>query len=532
MPSIIDMEPVSRRGIQPRTVGNTEFTEESSTMSKRRITLTALLAAPLLAFIGALSILASPALQAQTAPASTSGCLTGPSKSVDPSVVQQGDTARVTMILTHTCPAERKPVDLVFVVDVSNSMTRGGPAKANDPDPGNGAVPDPGTPKAPEPPKDPLAGPGSAWSSFQLFSPDQNQPPIDPPSDPGNSLVPPPSRPGAEPSGCVPNDAANQPGPPSNSGGTPTAPGPQPPPPPGPGLSTPPSNNPGDPGTGPGVGVGKGDSDEAAGSEDLLRDAQRWLRDVMDEPVIKDDLEKGLLRLGLVSFNERGRRLLSLSDDGKRTISRLGLLRGGGLTRVDLGMRSAEQVFRLEQRGQLKRDDSRVKLVVLISDGQFCTRDIARARAIDKDIIVIAVAAGRGANERKLRDIASEREYLLQLRDLDIKELISLYSNPKLKDPIRQLIPVAMKNLTIRDELGDGMELVPGSVNPAPAVINGQTIEWTLPDPTSPFTIEYEVKPLEAGIHDVSKAARAEWTDTSGKAGSADYPAVSIELIP
>lgn len=502
-------------------------------MFKRRITLAALLAAPLLAFIGALSILASPALQAQTAPASTSGCLTGPSKSVDPSVVQQGDTARVTMILTHTCPAERKPVDLVFVVDVSNSMTRGGPAKANDPGSGNGSEPDPGTPKAPEPPKDPLAGPGTAWSSFQLFSPDQNQPPAEPPDDPGAGLVPAPSRPGSEPSGCVANDAASQPGPPSNLGGTPTAPGPQPPPPPGLAPTQPAGNEPGPPGSGtdPGAGIGK-DSAEAAGSEDLIRDTQRWLRDVMDEPVIAKDLEAGLLRLGLVSFNERGRRLLSLSDDGKRTISRLGLLRGGGLTRVDLGMRSAEQVFRLEQRGQLKRDDSRVKLVVLISDGQFCTRDIARARAIDKDIIVIAVAAGRGANERKLRDIASEREYLLQLRDLDIKELIKLYSDPKLKDPIRQLIPVAMKSLTIRDELGDNMELVPGSVNPAPAVINGQTIEWTLPDPSSPFTIEYEVKPLETGIHDVSKAARAEWTDTQGKAGSADYPAVSIELVP
>ncbi len=506
-------------------------------MIKRRFSLAALMAAPILAFAGALSLLALPAVQAQQQGTATpSRCMTGLHKSVDPGSVQSGDTARVTMIMTHTCPAERKPVDLVFLVDVSTSMTRGQPGRGDDgggEDPGDPGIKTP-APPAPDPPKpDPFAGQLSmAWDHLVGIAPDQDEPPPSP-GDPGNDPgITNPRRPGSEPPGCETNDAAGGPGviPPIGIL-TPTPPGPQPPP----GIGDPPPGGPGigDPTPDPGAGDPRNPGNtEVGGSEDLIREAQRWLRRFVDEPEIQADMASGKLRLGLVAFNTRGRRLLSLTDDSRRAVSRLGLLRGTDKTRIDIGLRAAESAFREQARGGLiVRDDDRVKVIALISDGQFCSRDVSRAR-VDREIKVVAIAAGRGADQRKLREVSTEKQNMLILRDHDIKALIGLYSDPRNPDAIRQFDPVDMTQLTVRDTLSDTVELVPGSVNPAPDSINGRTIEWILPDPSSPVTFTFDVRPLRPGLHPVSESSQAEWKDTLGRENTADFPEVELELVP
>ncbi|MCB9175696.1 MAG: VWA domain-containing protein [Caldilineae bacterium] len=485
-----------------------------------------LLAMPILAFAGAVSLLSLPTLHAQQAPASPSTCVTGLSKTVEPGRVQRGDTARVTMIMTHTCPAERKPVDLVFLVDVSNSMTRG----KNSPNTGTDPVnPDPGlaTPEPkPEPPK-PLAFLGWPASGVAVSAPDQGDPVPPDPGDPG--LVPAPGRPGSEPSGCEGNDAVAPPVIPPIGILTPTPPGPQPPP----GIGDPPPGTPdpgiGDPGIGdPGTG---GSSGELAGDDDLIRDTQRWLRRFLDEPTVQQDMANGKLRIGMVAFNARGRRILSLSDDTRRVISRIGLLRGQDKTRIDIGLRSAEGAFREQTRGGIiRRDDDRVKVIVLISDGQFCSRDVSRAK-VDREIKVVAIAAGRGANQRKLREVATEKQNVLILRDTDIKSLINLMSDPRNPDAIRQFIPVEMSSVTVRDSLTDTIELVAGSVNPAPASINGRTIEWVFPKPSSAITLEFDVKPLAPGIRSISDVSFIEWADSLGRVGTAHFPTATLELV-
>ena len=86
---------------------------------KRRL---AVAMAPVALIALAMSALASPALHAQTAPPAlpASTCVAGLNKTVDPGQIEMGDTARVTMVITNTCPDEKRPVDLVFPVSYTH----------------------------------------------------------------------------------------------------------------------------------------------------------------------------------------------------------------------------------------------------------------------------------------------------------------------------------------------------------------------------------------------------------------------------
>lgn len=484
---------------------------------KRALTVAA---APMALIGTALVALTAPTLHAQSGtpavPAST--CVAGLNKSVDPAQIEMGDTARVTMVITHTCPDEKRPVDLVFLVDTSLSMTRGQQkSDAND------ATPDPNSTPSSNIQDPPTPAPiGPLGSGLQ---PDQSiGDPTPDPSSGGNAGG---SKPGAEPSGCESTDAGS---------GGPNIGGPATSTPPGPGApaTATPGSNIGDPGAGGGNGSVKTDPNpELAGTEDLIRDTQKWLRKFVDQPEVKADMANGKMRLGLVAFNERGRRLLSLTDDSRTFVGRLGLLRGDGKTRIDVGLRAGERLFQENVRGQIKRDANRVKVIVVISDGQFCTKDVNRAR-VDKEIRVISVAAGRGANQKKLRQIASDQSFFYLLRDGEIKQILALLSDSKRKasEAIAVFDKVSLTSLTVRDTLSDTMELVPGSVNPAPSSLTGRTMEWVLPNPGAAVTLTYDVRPLQAGQLPVSASSRADWADTQKRAGGGDFPAVVLDVSP
>ncbi len=484
----------------------------------RRFKLLCLGLIPPLFAIAALGLLAASPLRAQTTPVA-SDCLTGLQKSVSPAKVQPGDTARVTMVITHTCPDYKLPVDMVFVVDVSNSMTRGAATKPGDSglDPGAGpTAPAPGP--VPPPPfggLDPLSG---LFGLAAMDTPDQN------PATPGAGTNPSPGGglPGDEPSGCgapVKTD-------PGSGIETPTPIGPSRPVTPTPcsGLGC----GSGGGGLGPGAGgSGSATSDvEDAGTDDLIREARNFIRDFVDQPVIQNDLKNGHLRFGLVAFNDRGRRLVSLSEDGKRITTRLGLLRGEGKTRIDLGLRKAEQTFEDRSTSRANQDKDRVKVIVLISDGNFCSKDM-RVK-IDKDIRVITLAAGRSANLRKMRNMASEGEFALLLRDQ--KEMLNLYTNPKGSKPIPQFRPVTMTELTVREELAANQKLVPGSANPVPSAGSGQKMDWIFPMPSSPITVTYDIQPSESGVLPISVSSQVEWKDSEKRLGRGSFPDTTIEV--
>lgn len=464
----------------------------------RRIRLLLLGLLPVLLTTTAFLALVSAAPQAQGA--DQSACDTGRHKWANPTTLYVGQEAEVTSVITGACPAYDLPIDMVLLVDQSNSMTKGS---------GQNTVPSPGAGTAGPVPIDTQVVP-------VLPSPGTGEPPPTKPPEP-------------VPTGFVvaPGGFQRQPG----LAQVPIIPSPTPPPrfTPGPSpttdLRTPPTPG-GNVGTPvPGVDPTREsiirDQEEAAGDEDLIRAVQEAIADFLDE--IEDDAKDGKVRLGLAAFNDRGLQLVPLTDDVQRVRSRLSRLRGQGNTRVDLGLSTATRMLvGVDVRGRTDLDHR--KLIVLFSDGKYDRRITARLRTRD-GLDIITVAAGRTANLVSLRQLATDNSYALDLRDR--KELVVLF---------RRIAPrqrlVAMQVMTIEDTLASNMVLVPDSAVPPPdRVVNGQTLQWDFQPPSLPITITYRVQPQEPGMHPVSELAHASWTDSEKRSGDVPFPAVELEVM-
>lgn len=448
----------------------------------RRIAPFLLLCATVLVSAALLTLarLGQPARLADTAPA-LSKCVAGLTKSVDPTLLDLGQTAKVTMVVTHTCPGAALPMDLIFLADVSASMARDLKASSG---PGGGD-PTPGT------------GPGDPG-------------PVDPTPDPGGGIKPGGPKPGDDPAGCE-DPTKNGSGAGGGGGGGPS---------PGDPTSTPaPTNTPG---------IGSDEKpQEPFGKEDLVREIQKTIRDILDRDEVKAAAAAGKLRVGLAQFNDRGSQLVGLTERSDQVSSRVSRLRGGGHSRIDLGMRTVETMFQTKDRyGRVIRDSGRVKVLVVLSDGQFCKKDFRPGGGrLSGQVKVVTMAVGRGADTRKLRQLATEAEYVLKITDL--KEFMHLFS-AALPKPI----PVTFAEMKLRDELQPNMRLVPDSADPITMTLAGQTLEWAFAPPGNPVTVSYRVEPLEPGAWPVSVASGIQWKDTEALTGTMAFPAVSIEVNP
>ncbi len=486
----------------------------------------------------------------------TSSCEATMTKVVTPDRLLLGATARVTLVMTNTCPGKKQPVDIMFLVDASNSMTRddrGGIADPGDPgDPGRTATP---VPMRTPPPLSEVAGFERELLAEIAFGPDQD--PGVPPPSPGD-----PKPIGGDPPGCESNDAIGPGGPGDPPGPIPPGPGPGPVPlrvlipsgidqaagvfqmktatpvpmrtsPPGGPTAPPGKETPVPPGPVP---TSDPDEGEPAGSEDLVRETQRWLRKFMDDERIKADIDSGALRLGLVSFNKRALTLVKLSEFGQahRVGTAASRLRGQDESRVDIGFQRA--TTELSQKTKLIGDRSgRKQYVVVLSDGAFCQRDMRRVRE-SKGIEIATVSFGRTGWERRLAEIASERRYAFEARRM--KEFIEMY-----EDEFATTDQPEIEQLIFQDELRENMRLVPGSVFPVPSTIDEQTIRWNGSPAGDPITttaritispvitLGYEIEPLEPGTHFVSYDAFARWKDTQDLPGFAMFPPAVIEVL-
>lgn len=521
----------------------------------RRFILMAAGLAPIALTLLAFAALASAAPHFQEGEEPTaSACEPGLYKTVTPDSLLLGQSAKVTLVMTHTCPSGQTPIDIMFVVDESNSMTRA-TGSPGGPDPG-----DPGrTPTVDPRPTPPRLLFGDAGLSYDLLA----QLPSETLQDPGPGPGPGPGDPspgpgpgGGDPPGCGGNDASG-PGAP---------PGPEPPPGPGPGPGPVPltaaersalsgmsgaivpalrdGDSPNQPTREPTVDPratatprGGGDTGEPAGTEDNIRDVRNWLNDFIDDERIQADIDSGNLRLGMVAFNARARTIVKLSefDQAHRVASLASRLNGQDETRIDMGFQRA-----LTELGGTTRilggREGRKQFVVILSDGAFCLRDLRRVRE-SREIQIATVTFGRSGWEHRLNDLASERRFAFTSRDLE--SFLEIYRNE-----LSSASTDEIERLVFEDELRENMQLVPGSVVPPPSGIDGQTIRWdalragaditTTPRITiAPvITLTYEIEPQEPGSHFVSYDAIARWRDTQGLPGLGVFPPVVIDVIP
>ncbi len=483
---------------------------------------------------------ASPARQTGVTPPANQ-CSTATYKSVEPGEIILGQSADVTMVFTQTCVAKRAPIDIVILADESNSMTRAEDRGGRLPTPG--ATLDPRVTPPVERTPEPSATPGSG--------------------NPGGGGGPGVGRDNTEPPGCIET-------PPGGGGIRPTlepkaTPTEKLPPPPlvndGAPLQDPFPTRTTEPRPQPGIPVPTrepGGSDltdpEPAGSEDLLREVSIFMRDFVNDPAISGDIESGVLRLGFAAFGSRGRTILTLHDGelGKKVGSSGNRLKGEGLSRIDLGLRVAETELNKRPRSA-EGEPVRRKVILILSDGGFCSRDLNRAK-VGRDIEVVTVFIGRGGWKRRLDQLATDGRYKFTQREL--KQLIGLYQST-----LAVTVPTNMDQLLIRDTLAPEMALVDGSPSPALSVRKDPHMEWWGVHPTLPLTttdwhwahsvispatgikvtdlvtvsermtLTYTVRPLEAGTLPISQDAWAAWHESSGIDGNMLFPSAYIDVL-
>lgn len=488
--------------------------------------------------------LAAPARQTG-APPPANQCAAGTLMRVDPDRINLGQSADVTMVFTQTCVAKRKPVDLIILADESHSMVRERTSA------GIATVTPKSPPQTPDPSRVPPtktpAGPGGSGPGGGGGTGTDNSDPPGCANDIGG-VVPPGGRATATPK-VTPGSG---PGPKpllfgsSNADGDPdqTAP------------TRTPTTNPGGtlPGSTPGSpGVGKVDP-EPAGSEDLLREESKFLQDFVRDPAITADLDAGQLRLGFAAFASRGRTVLTLQtgEAGKRIGSSGNRLKGEGLSRIDLGLRQAEAEL-IKRANSVGADPDRRKVILVLSDGAFCARDLSRAH-VGKDVEVVTVFFGRGGWKRRLDKIATQGRYAFSSREL--KQILDLYSQE-----LAVSVPTRMEQLLLHDTLTPSMLVDDTSVMPPYSVHHDQRLEWWGVHPTLPLTatdwlwshsvispsigaidvtnlvtvsdrmtLTYRITPSEAGNQPISEEALAVWHESAGVDGLAVFPDVYIDV--
>jgi uncharacterized protein YegL len=258
---------------------------------------------------------------------------------------------------------------------------------------------------------------------------------------------------------------------------------------------------------------------EPAGTEDNIRAMQEAVGDFLRD--IEEDVKAGRIRVSLVSFDDRARTLAPLTDNPSKVRSQLLRIRGGGNTRLDLGLSAAQrELVGANVRGRTDLDHA--KVIIAWSDGKVDPRTVARLRKRD-NIKVFAVGVGQDANEASLRRIASEGEWVYKLSDR--RDLVEDFR--KLSPTQRQISIPAMD---VTEQLAGSMELVPGSMNPPASMPDAKTMTWHLEPPTLPMTFTYRVRPLEAGTLPVSVLSKVTYTDSERRAFDRPFPELKLEV--
>jgi len=411
-------------------------------------------------------------------------CVTGTLKSAVPQKLFVGDEATITAVITGTCPVFDLPSDLVILVDKSNSMTKGQPGQGGTPgigpgdptsQPGPGIFPTSGIP-GPGPTKDPGVIPTA-------IAPEGNEPEV---MDGVDQLITPLPRPTDPPKPTQVN----------------------------PGIAPPTA-------TGIGSDLIRRGTIENPGTEDNIREMQQAVSEFLSEldPMVKS----GQLRVGLVSFDDRAHTLQTLTDNITKVRSAVQRIRGGGNTRLDLGIQGAQrELVGATVRGRTDMDHR--KLIVIFSDGVVDRRTVVRLHTRD-GLDVLSVAVGRsGDGIAVLRKLATRSDYFFMSNQR--KQLADTFK----KVPPKQR-PLKMLTMDVLEQLAPNMELVAGSANPpASALPDARTMTWHLEPPVLPMTLTYRVRPLEAGNIKLSAANKATFTDSEKRTRDIKFPEVVLEV--
>jgi len=147
---------------------------------------------------------------------------------------------------------------------------------------------------------------------------------------------------------------------------------------------------------------------EPSGPDDQIREIKKFVGDLLRQEEIVNDMESDSLRMGFVGFNDRPTAKQSLVNSATKITRAANRLRGREITRVDQGVREVTKALR----GSGSRKDA-LKVVLIMSDFQFCEKDLRRA-GLGANVMVMSLGFGvRDYDRSKLRELASDGRYVL-----------------------------------------------------------------------------------------------------------------------
>ncbi len=232
-------------------------------------------------------------------------------------------------------------------------------------------------------------------------------------------------------------------------------------------------------------------------------------------------------QVGLVTFNDGAALAQPLSGDLAAMQAFVSAVQADGDTRYGAGI----ELARLELEGSRGNPDAQ-RTIVVVTDGGVKDDpgpDIAAARAAGIEFLVLAYPnsfPAPGILQLLTPFFGDPGRILFDIGPGRIEQTAE-----RLRDWIE--MPGLFETIEIRDEIPPAFELVPGSIDPPPARVDGRTITWQLGpvDAADPPQLGYRLTALEVGWHDTNVFADADYRDVLGNAARFDFPIPRVEVF-
>jgi hypothetical protein len=235
------------------------------------------------------------------------------------------------------------------------------------------------------------------------------------------------------------------------------------------------------------------------------------------------------VRIGVVAAGSVAQVLCDLTNDEARVrgcISRIGP--GAGAARFDFAITQGYQALQ-HHRGSNPDGVGLLEVLVVVP---------ASAGAVGcQPVLEAAAAVKHGGARIYAACLGLDCDAACMIRVANTPAQFYSALNPADAPAVMQRIAAEIlgqraRRLAIEDELPANIELVEGSDQPvAEWDVGIRTLRWRIERPTSPLTLTYRIRPLEAGTWPANVRAWVTLSDFSAQTGTADFPVPLIEVL-
>lgn len=240
---------------------------------------------------------------------------------------------------------------------------------------------------------------------------------------------------------------------------------------------------------------------------------------------LTERLDGRAARLGIVTFNERVRSLVPLSEDVTHVLHAIDGAGGPdgagyGFTNVAIGLDAARSEL-------VHRRSGADASVILMSDGESSADGMLNAAArLRADVVEVFTVCFGGACPEALRQTATSADHYFEIFGREALDVLLETLGARLGE-------VALESARVEDVLGPDVRLVPGSVDPPPVGGEAATLTWDLAGEALTYStrLRYEVEPLRIGLVPANERAHTDFLDSFGRPGRADFPVPLVEVL-